>query len=144
MDIDSVPASPPDWLAAFESILRAAVATPFHWGAHDCCTFAAACWRARTGADALAGLVWADEADAARLIKRMGGLRAAVESRIGPAGPALGAVLGDLVLAVDPADPKAREILAVCVGPHLVAPGAAGLAVLQLDAAVASWGVRHG
>lgn len=146
MDIDQQPAAPAAWLAPFEAELAAAARRPFVWGEHDCVTFAARCWLARTGVDALAGFAWGSEAEAAVLLAQMGGLRAAVTSRLGePVAPLL-AAMGDVVLAQDPHADQPRELLAVCVGPHLVAPSARGRQVLQLEHGVCCWkaGVAHG
>lgn len=145
MDLDDINATPPAWLAAFEAEIQAAVRRPFRWGQHDCCTFAARCWAAQTGDDALLDLAWSSEEEAASILAEAGGLLAAVTDRLGPPVPPLLASLGDVVLAVDPLDPLARELMAVCVGPHHVLPSARGLAVLQLGDARYAWkAVRHG
>jgi hypothetical protein len=138
MDIDHQPAGLPAWWAEFDQVVARAMATPFAWGRHDCVTFASACWKARTGVDALAGLGWSGELQAMRMVRERGGLRAAVTACLGePCAPLL-AARGDLVLAEDP-EKVGHGLLAVCVGPHLVAPGRAGLSVLPLAAGVCAW-----
>ena len=139
MDIDSVPTAAPAWQGAFEAAIAGARRRAFAWGAHDCCTFAAACWQARTGVDGLAGLSWASEDEAQALLSSLGGLRAAVTARLGvPVAPLL-AAYGDLVLAVDPHDPQQRQALAVCMGAFHTMPGMRGLSVLPLQSAVCAW-----
>lgn len=129
----------PAWVAALDAQVRAAVRRPFQWGEHDCATFAARCWAARTGSDALAGLAWASEAEAQAIIDAGGGLRALVVARLGEPRAPLLAAHGDVVLALDPQAEPPREVLAVCVGQHHVAPGTRGLIVLPLEAATAAW-----
>lgn len=146
MDIDQQPATGPAWLPAFEAEIAAAGRRAFAWGEHDCVTFAARCWHARTGTDALAGFTWGSQAEAEALLAELGGLRAAVVSRLGePVAPLL-AAMGDVVLARDPHADDGREVLAVCVGPHLVVPSARGRQVLQLAHGVCCWKaeVAHG
>ena len=146
MDIDHQPAAPAAWLQAFEAELAAAARRPFVWGEHDCVIFAARCWLARTGVDALAGFTWADEAQATALLEQLGGLRAAVTGRLGePVAPLL-ATMGDVVLVQDPHAEQPRELLAVCVGANLVAPGPRGRQVLQLEHGLCCWKaeVAHG
>lgn len=139
MDMDENPAGAPAWQAELDLIIAGARRRAFEWGVHDCCTFAAACWQARTGTAALAGLAWASEEQAAQLLASLGGLQAAVTSRLGePVAPLL-AALGDLVLAVDPHDPQQRQVLAVCVGSYHVAPGARCLSSLPLHSALCAW-----
>jgi hypothetical protein len=126
---------------ALDRLIREARRQPFRWGEHDCCTFAAACVKARTGRDALAGLPrWSSEEDAAALLAERGGLCAAVTQCLGaPLAAPLLAAPGDVVLAVDP---QGRELLAVCAGSVLVAPGPRGLVAMGLAAGRCAWRVR--
>ena len=139
MDISTHPSPVAAWLPAFEALVAAAMRRPFEWGVHDCCTFAAACWQARTGQAVLGALQWQSEAEAQALLAELGGLRAAVAGLLGEPGPALLCAQGDVVLAVDPNNPAGAELLCVCLGPHLVAPGARGLMVLQLADGLCCW-----
>lgn len=139
MDMDDSPASAPEWQGALEAVIAAARRKAFSWGTHDCCTFAGACWKARTGVDGLAGLSWASESEAADLVASLGGLRAAVASRLGQPVEPLLAAYGDLVLAVDPHDPQERQALAVCMGAFHTMPGVRGLSVLPLQSALCAW-----
>lgn len=142
MDISTHP--PPDpHEAAYAGVIAAARRRAFAWGVHDCCTFAADCVHALTGRDALLELpAWRTRDEAQALIAALGGLRQAVTGVLGvePAAPGYAAT-GDVVLAVDPFDPEAREILAVAHGGELLAPGARGLSVLPRSAALCCWKV---
>jgi hypothetical protein len=65
-------------------------------------------------------------------------VRALADARLGAAIPVLMAQVGDVgLLQVD-----GRDSLALCGGSHWLAPGAQGLEVLPLDAAVAAWRAR--
>lgn len=146
MEVDTRP--PPDPReAAYAGLITAARRRAFAWGVHDCCTFAADCVHLRTGRNVLRGFAaWRTQDEAQALIARLGGLRQAVTAALGaePVEPGF-AGTGDIVLAVDPFDPAAREILAVAHGGELLAPGLRGLSVLPRSAALCAWKVpSHG
>lgn len=128
--------------AAYEAVIADAMRRPFGWGEHDCVTFAGEGVYARTEVDHLEGIVtWTNAREAAVALRAAGGLRAAVTSRLGaPVLPGL-ACAGDVVLARDPHSDDGRELLALCHGPHLLAPGERGLAILPLTAALCAWKV---
>ena len=141
MDIDIAP--PCERQLAYACFLERAQ-RPFEWGVWDCVTFANEAVRCLTGRDYLAGMAWNSAVEAARLLRERGGLRAAVTECLGePVAPGF-ACAGDVVLAADPHAPDGRELLAVCHGPYLIAPGAAGLTVLPLSAGVCGWRIPHG
>ena len=75
----------PDWQSRLAAVMREAQARPFAWGSHDCATFAATCVVAVTGVDRIADVRAArqSELQAARLLERLGGLRAAIGERLG-------------------------------------------------------------
>lgn len=140
MDIDTNP--PPDPREqAYAQVIALALLREFRWGSHDCVTFAAECVEARTGRNPMAGLEWPDASTAARMLRQIGGLRAAVTSRLGEPGAPGYARTGDVALCTDPNDATGREMLAVCHGGVLLAPSAKGLAVLPLAAARCAWRV---
>lgn len=140
MDISTTPAPQCPRAEAYARFLADAATTPFAWGSWDCVTFAAAAVHALTGVDHLSGLAaWNGPLEAARLLRDLGGLRAAVTSRLGePFLPGL-ACAGDVVLTTDPNADDGRELLAVCHGPYLIAPGATGLCVLPLTSGICAW-----
>ena len=134
----------PDWPEQLDAVISAARNQPFAWGTHDCVTFAAACIRAMTGVDPLAGLpVWANRRQAAQALGTAagGGLQAAVTRAMAPLGwPSIHPVWagrGDLVIALEC---KGR-FAAICTGRHLAAPGPAGLAIVPIGHVSAAWRV---
>lgn len=146
MDIDALPVTASEREAAYAGVIAAARRRPFAYGVHDCCTFAADCLHARTGFDALLALpAWRSQDEALALIAGMGGLRSAVTQALQsePLEPGF-ASTGDIVLAIDPHDASAREILAVAHGAELLAPAARGLAVLPRSAALCCWKAVRG
>lgn len=116
---------------------------PFAWGLNDCCTFAASWVQISTGEDALRTFSrhWRTAAGAARVLKRHGGLMAAVTRVLGePVRPAL-AHRGDLLLM--PANLTAERMMGGCLGvsfgSRVGSPGQGGLALIPAGEAVACW-----
>ncbi len=109
---------------------------PFAWGANDCCTFAAAAVEAITGSNPMKSFDNYDSAfAAARLVEEAGGIANLATSILGkPVSPRLAAV-GDVVLLVN----EGREMLGVCNGTCVMAPGGSHMTVLSMDAALAVW-----
>lgn len=98
----------------------------WQWGVHDCCTWTADVVAAMTGQDPLADIRgrWRTAAGAGRMLRRLGGLQAAVSARLGPPLPALVlAQRGDVVLLHTPQG----DALGVCAGAVVLAPGLQGL-----------------
>lgn len=100
---------------------------PFAWGRHDCCLFAADAVRAVTGHDPAADLrgTYATAAEAAAALARAGGLVGLAIARAGRVVPTAAAQPGDVGL-LEPGGGE-RPALAVCAGPHWLAPGRIGL-----------------
>ena len=128
---------------AYALMIRDARLRPLEWGVHDCVLFAAADVRIQTGRDALAELgiepTWRTALEAHAAIESVGGLRAGLTSLFGEPVSALQARAGDIALAQDPESD--RELLAVVHHGVLLAPSAAGLAVMSLDQVLAAWRV---
>lgn len=126
------------WRATFDALVQARMRTPFAWGVHDCCLFAADCVQARTGRDPAADLrgAYRSERGALRVLARIGGL-AGAGARCGAEIPPLCAGACDVGIVRD----AGRELLAVCTGEVWLAPSMAqaGLAALPLDAATRAW-----
>ncbi len=144
MDIITTAPAPCQRAQAYARFLAQAADRPFEWGVWDCVRFAAAAVHALTGVDHLAGLTWASQTEALRMLRDLGGLRAAVSGVLGEPIAAGLARAGDVVLAVDPHADDGRELLAICHGPYLIAAGAAGMTVLPLSAGVCTWRCNHG
>lgn len=120
--------------------IEAARATPFAWGRHDCCLFAADCVLALTGVDHAAAWrgTYTDAVGAQRVLMRQGGLRGLAGRAGAPIAP-LAARVGDVGIVTH----AGRELLAVCAGEVWVCPGLTGLAAQPLDAALAAWRIDH-
>lgn len=111
-------------------------ATPFSWWDQDCVTFAAACVRAQTGVDLVAGVGsrWTTARGATRVLRRHGGLAAAVDGVLPAITPAR-AARGDVGLA----SLGDRECLVIFEGATVVGPGLSGLVRLPREAATRAW-----
>lgn len=125
-----------DWQERFAEFGRVHPSMPFAWGCNDCCTFAAAAVEAITGANPMALVEPYDsEIGALRRIAEAGGLSALASAYLGePVEPVMAAV-GDIVLVVN----AGREMLGVCNGTSVLAPGEKHIEVLHMDAAFAAW-----
>lgn len=126
----------PDWQTRFSEFGKARASMPFAWGVNDCCSFAAAGVEAVTGRNPMAGAaVYDTESAAARLILRAGGLRSLAIQFLGEPVPPAFAAVGDVVLVMN----AGREMLGICNGVNVVAPGSLGMVALGMDAALAAW-----
>lgn len=127
-----------DWPARLARYVDAHRDTPFGWGRFDCVLFAAGWVREATGADPVAGLEWTDMRSALRVIESMGGLQAAVESRLGSPISAAIAWRGDVILH----EITERPGMGVCVGADFAAPSEdGGLMFIPMSAARTAWRV---
>lgn len=89
-----------DWPQRLALYLEQRRATPFEWGVHDCCRFAAGAVEAMTGRNRMDHFAYSTELGAARLIQRAGGLEVLLRETLGEPLPSLGqAQRGDVVLA---------------------------------------------
>lgn len=125
--------------SAFIALLESRATRPFDWGhdRHDCVSFAAACVEALTGDNPIrrAGMTWTTERGALRVIARMGGLAACVDSVL-PRLPATAfAHRGDVGLV----EFEGRESLVVFEGHLLVGAGVEGLLRLPRELAKIAW-----
>lgn len=138
---DPAHAATPEWQARFSALVQANLQTPFAWGTHDCCLWAAAAVHAVSGQDLAATWrgTYSTAIEAARLLESLGGL-AAVGALAGSACPPLLAANGDVGLL----EHEGRQHLGVCVGPVWLVVAAKGLAALPLEAATQAWKVPHG
>jgi hypothetical protein len=128
----------PDWPERLAAHIEAHRAVPFTWGVHDCCTFAAGSVLACTG-QWPAGWKWPDAAAAARLLRRLGGLPAAVDRLLPRLAAPLSAQRGDVLLVRAPTG--RRDWLAVADAGGWWAPGPDGLVRGSMMQATAAWGV---
>ncbi|MBB4152897.1 hypothetical protein GGQ80_000785 [Sphingomonas jinjuensis] len=129
-------------LDALGRLLAARLAVPFAWGrdANDCVGLVLAAIAAQTGRDALPGVAWASEREAAVVIGRLGGLERALDERLRRIAPAL-AARGDVAGI---ADARFGVSLMLVEGATLVGPGPRGLKRLPRSAAIAAWSILPG
>jgi len=125
-----------DWQSRLAACLAERRARAFEWGKHDCCLFVCDAVQAMTGRDPAADVRgYRTERAAARIVKKLGGMRAIGGSRFGEEIlPAL-AQTGDVGLVVV----EGRESLALCSGTNWIAPGLDQLETLPSDAALMAW-----
>lgn len=127
-----------DWEQHLSAFVAERMQMPFEWGRNDCCLFAADAVKAMTGTDHAAGLrVHTSALEAVRLVEQRGGLRQIATAALGESVSPLMATVGDVVLLVN----EGRELLAVCNGGTVLAPGEQGMVALGMDAALAAWKV---
>lgn len=127
-----------DWQARFASFIAARRGMPFAWGANDCCLFAAGAVDALTGEDPARELRgYTTALEAARLIEACGGLAQIATDALGASVDPSFAAVGDVVLM----DNAGRQLLGVCNGGTVLAPGEERMVVLGMDAARAAWKV---
>jgi hypothetical protein len=110
--------------------IAAHLKTPFEWGVHDCITFAVGWAEIATGRSILPSPRWSSELQAARTIKRHGGLVAALDAQFSRIHPNR-AKDGDLALSAG--------VVSLVSGPHLLAPGADGLLFKPRTEASHAW-----
>lgn len=122
---------------ALMAFISSRVRTPFAWGSNDCVTFAAAAVEAMTGREIAAGIgaTWSSERGAVRVLKRRGGMAAAVSSVLDSTTPGL-AQRGDVAGWLDA---KGRLQLAIVEGQTIAGPGPSGLARLPRSAMMRAW-----
>lgn len=129
----------PDWEQHLSDLVGQRLSTPFAWGSNDCVLFAADGIAAMTGVDPAGSLrgQWAGRGEAVRVIARLGGLAAAVDTLgMDPIGP-LFAQRGDLVLHRR----DGTDALALCLGNQLAGPSDSGLLFFGLENGVQAWRV---
>jgi hypothetical protein len=113
-----------DWPQRLEAYIQSRMNTPFAWGAHDCCRFAAGAVLAMTDDDPMIGYAYTDEHEALQLIVDGGGLEALVTAALGPPLPVVAiARRGDVMMA----DLETGHTVGICLGQDSAFAAAAGL-----------------
>jgi hypothetical protein len=131
------PARYRDWQSRLASFIASREAAPFEWGCNDCALFVVDAVQSICGHDAAADVRgYSTALEAARVVDRLGGMRAIGASRFGEEiVPAL-AQVGDVGLAVL----DGRETLMLCGGSRWLGPGPDGLVRLPAGAEIsAAW-----
>ncbi len=128
-----------DWQMRFEAFVRERQDMPFVWGSNDCAHFTAACVQALTGMDLTPPDLrpYNTELQAARALKAYGGIIGIATAALGEPVPVFMARIGDVVVSAS----VGSDMLAVCNGSTLIAPGTSGIVVLSMDQARLCWRV---
>ncbi len=127
------------WHEALDAHIATRASTPFTWGLHDCCVFAADWVAAVRGTDPMADLRGlASALDARRALDAAGGILAAVVARMGQPVPGAFAQVGDVALV---RHGEGRLSMGICLGAYVTAPGERGLLMVPIDDAEAAWRV---
>ena len=116
----------PGWPERLVALIEDRRRTPFAWGVHDCCLFAADAVLAITGTDLAADWrgTYSSEHSAARMLQQQGGCEALVARHLPAYTHPLMAHRGDVVCV----DLEGRATLGVVVGNGFwAAPGEHGL-----------------
>ena len=138
---DASAATVPPWRTRLDRLVAARRATPFAWGVHDCCLWAADAVLMQTlrdPADDVRGR-YSSAAEALRMLAQLGGLRA-LGARAGEPIEPLQACEGDVGLI----ELEDRSLLAVLVGGVWTMPSQHGLAARPMNQACAAWRVARG
>lgn len=119
----------PAWPELLDAYIASRSRTPFEFGPNDCARFANGAVLAMTNANLMAAMRYNSARGAARILKREGGLRAALARRLPEISPAR-AQRGDVGL-VQVQTPTGLALAAcVVLGDKLAAPGPAGVTYL--------------
>jgi hypothetical protein len=127
------------WPEDLARVVDARAQTPFQWGEHDCCLFAADGVAAMTGVDPARELrdTYHDARGAAKLLEARGGIAAIATAALGEPIATLLAQRGDVVLI----EAGRGLSLGVCVGAAVAVPGDGGLVFFALEQAQLAWRV---
>ena len=123
-------------LERLSALVAARLRTPFAWGVHDCCLWAADAVLAQTGRDPAAAWrgTYSSRRGAAAVLRQAGGLRA-VAALAGREVPAAAALPGDVGLLQRPGG----RLLGVCAGGSWLVASRGGLVAVPAEAAIAAW-----
>jgi len=127
-----------DWQLRLAEFSQARASMPFDWGSNDCCTFTADAVHAMTGRSVREEFPSYDgETGALRAIAAGGGLQQLASNILGdPVSPRMAAV-GDVVLVLN----AGREMMGICNGTSVLAPGKCGIELVGMETALAAWRV---
>lgn len=127
-----------DWPQRLGDYIDSRRETPFAYGSHDCCQFAAGAVTEITGTNPAAAWEYDSEFGALRLITEAGGLESLVTQAMGePVHPSR-AGRGDVVLA----ELEYGPTIGVCLGRECAFPADTGLTFRPRNVATQAWLVR--
>jgi hypothetical protein len=129
----------PEWPELLAEFVDRHRHQPFEWASNDCVLFASGWVQEATGEDPLGELrgAWTDMASAVRLLRDLGGLQAAITSKLGEPIPVGLAQRGDLAL-IEREDERGVGIV---IGADVAVLSESGVAFVKLNEAAAAWRV---
>ena len=129
-----------NWPERLHALLVESQNKPFTWGEHDCCAFAAKAVLEITGVDHFSAFsgTYSTAIEAARVLRKNGGIRGIATSAMGSPIPAQTASRGDVVLVNTP---DYGDTLAVCIGDRCAAPGNHTICYMPMSSAHVAWRV---
>lgn len=128
------------WEAALNEIIQSRTVTPFKWGEHDCCLFAADCVEAMTGrdyADKLRGS-YKNAAEAKKVINAYGDMETMISSLLGAPCETAFAHRGDVMML----DTSSGPALGICCGKLSVFAGHTGLVYHKTMKCCMAWRIE--
>jgi hypothetical protein len=127
-----------DWPQRLDDYIESRTATPFTYGAHDCCKFAAGAIEAITGEDRMQDYEYESQEGAAALITSGGSLENLVTAALGqPMDSPAFAGRGDVVLA----ELERGPTVGVCLGLECAFAADVGLAFRLRERILRAWRV---
>lgn len=125
-----------DWQSRIAAFVQSRERAPFAWGDHDCALFVCDAIKEISGHDPASDVRgYKNERGAARVVKKLGGMRTIGASRFGMEIHPMQAQVGDVgLIEID-----GRESFALCGGAVWLAPGLNGLERLGINVAVMAW-----
>ena len=126
-----------DWPERLMALMATRQSTPFAWGEHDYCQFAAAAIQAMTDHNPLESLGYHDARLAMRILHAEGGLQRAVQARLGASKPVTLAMRGDIALL----PLRKREALGVVIGQSAYFAAPKGLSERPISCCTVAWSV---
>ena len=125
-----------DWQSRLADFVASRESSPFVWGSNDCALFVCDAIAAMSGHDpAIDVRGYASEKGAARVVKKLGGMREIGATRFGAEIHPMLAQVGDVGLV----EVDGRESFALCGGQLWLGPGPEGLVRLDIGVAVMAW-----
>jgi hypothetical protein len=125
-----------DWQSRIAGFVASRESTPFAWGSQDCALFTCDAIKEMSGHDPASDVRgYSTAKGAARVVAKLGGMRAIGATRFGPEIHPMQAQVGDVGLV----EIDGRESLVLCGGSQWIGAGRDGLVRLEIGVAVMAW-----
>lgn len=131
----------PDWDRRMAAEIERQHSMPFAYGTHDCCIFAADVVRAMTGFDPADGIraTYSSAAEAARILRRAGGMREFVSTMLDCNPSPQGAARRGDVCMMGKTDDFLTHQLGICIGDSVLVAAHTCLCQRELSSAICCW-----